>query len=493
MHTHIFRRLLPVVVYQLLIAASIPFVLSCYGIKRSKGGGQLTRQVSRNPQTAGILLAPGYKIDLVTKNLTFPTACTFDDGGELFVLEGGYSYGEVWTRPALIQISGNGAQKIIVSGSDNGPWTGVDYYQGYFYVAEGGSKQGGKILKISPSGKIDTLITNLPGGGDHHTNGPVVRDGFIYFSQGTATNSGVVGSDNARYGWLIRKPEFHDIPCQDIVLTGVNFETDDVLNKSAGTVTTGAYSPFGKPTQAGQRIAGSVPCTGAVMKIPLNGGKPEVVAWGFRNPFGLRFSSEGNLYVTDNAYDERGSRPVWGAGDLFWQVKTGGWYGFPDFSGDMLLAGDVGFKAPGSAKVQSLLKEHPGTPPKPAAILGVHSSSSGFDFASGAFGFAGEAFIAQFGDMAPEVGKTLAPVGFKLVRVDPSTGVIRDFAVNKGRRTGPASAVGNDGLERPVSVKFNKTGDALYVVDFGVVKSSKNGTFPQEKTGTIWKITRTKP
>ncbi|MCE6991418.1 sorbosone dehydrogenase family protein [Dyadobacter sp. CY323] len=488
-----FRSPRPGLAVKLLIAASIPFFISCYGIKSSKGGGQLGRHMTRNPQAADVLLAPGYKIDLVTKGLTYPTACTFDDKGELYVIEGGYSYGESWTRPALIRISQNGDQKVIASGSDNGPWTGVDFYEGHFYIAEGGSKAGGKILKIAPSGKIDTLIANLPSGGDHHTNGPVVRNGFIYFSLGAATNSGVVGPDNAHYGWLKRKPTFHDIPCQDIILAGVNFDSEHALDKSAGSVTTGAYSPYGKPSAPNQRISGSIPCTGAVMRISVGGTKPEVVAWGYRNPFGLRFSPDGNLFVTENAYDERGSRPIWGAGDILWQVKPGTWYGFPDFSGDMLLAGDIEFKAPGSPMVQSVLKEHPNKPPKPAAILEVHSSSSGFDFANAAFGFAGEAFIAQFGDMAPDVGKTLAPVGFKLVRVDPASGVIRDFAINKGKRNGPASALGNGGLERPVSVKFNEAGDELYVVDFGIVQMSKKGPHPQEKTGVIWKITKTQP
>lgn len=493
MSTISWEKRAPGIAVKLLIAASIPFFLSCYGIKRSKGGGQLGRHITRAPQATDILIAPGYKMALVTQNLTYPTACTFDDKVELYVIEGGYSYGEAWARPSLIRIDESGGHKVIASGADNGPWTGVDFYEGYFYVAEGGSKEGGRILKIAPSGQIDTLISELPGGGDHHTNGPVVRNGYVYFGQGSATNSGVVGPDNAHFGWLKRKPDFHDIPCQDVVLTGLNFQSNHVLDKSGSTVSTGAFSPYGTATQPGQRISGHVPCTGAIMRIPIKGGKPEVMAWGLRNPFGLRFSPEGNLYVTDNAYDERGSRPVWGTGDLLWQIKSGAWYGFPDFSGDMLLAGDVEFKAPGSPKVQSLLKERPGTPPRPAAILEVHSSSSGFDFAGPSFGFEGQAFIAQFGDMAPDAGKTLAPVGFKVVRVDPSSGVIRDFAVNAGKRNGPASALGSGGLERPVSVKFNKAGDQLYVVDFGIVQMSKKGAHPHAKTGVIWKITKTKP
>jgi glucose/arabinose dehydrogenase len=72
-------------------------------------------------------------------------------------------------------------------------------------------------------------------------------------------------------------------------------------------------------------------------------------------------------------------------------------------------------------------------PPRPAAILDVHSSSTGIDFSrSPEFGYVGDAFIAQFGDQAPATGKVFAPVGFKLVRVNVKTGVIHEFAVNRG-------------------------------------------------------------
>jgi hypothetical protein len=48
--------------------------------------------------------------------------------------------------------------------------------------------------------------------------------------------------------------------------------------------------------------------------------KPELVAWEFRNPFGVAFA-HGELYITENAFDECGSRPVFGAGDVPWRVK----------------------------------------------------------------------------------------------------------------------------------------------------------------------------
>ncbi|HET6527998.1 MAG TPA: hypothetical protein VFG39_04535 [Balneolaceae bacterium] len=42
------------------------------------------------------------------------------------------------------------------------------------------------------------------------------------------------------------------------------------------------------------------------MRIPIEDGPVELVAWGFRNPHGLAFSPDGILYVTENGYDVRG-------------------------------------------------------------------------------------------------------------------------------------------------------------------------------------------
>ena len=172
--------------------------------------------------------------------------------------------------------------------------------------------QGGRIIRVSPEGQITSIVDGLPSFGDHHTDGPVFgNDGWLYFGQGTASNSGVVGEDNAKFGWLKRHPEFHDIPGEDIELTGQNFKTKDVMG-GEGRVETGAFVPFGTTTAPGQVIKGAVKCSGSVLRVRPDGSDLQKVAWGFRNPFGLAFSPDGELYVSDNGYDDRGSRPVWG-------------------------------------------------------------------------------------------------------------------------------------------------------------------------------------
>ena len=395
--------------------------------------------------------------------------------------------------PRLIRIESDGERTVVATGSQNGPWNGVVFHEGSFFVSEGGQREGGRILRISPGGEITALVSDLPGMGDHHTNGPAIGpDGMIYFGQGTATNSGVVGLDNFEFGWPARFPKFHDIPCRDVRLTGKNYTTSNPLTEDpADRAVTGAFSPFGTATTAGQVVEGKVPCSGAIMRIRASGGAPELVAWGFRNPYGLAFTPDGRLFATDNQYDSRGSRPVFGTGDLLWRVDEGKWYGWPERFGGLALHEHDSLARPGAESVARLIEPWPDSAQEPIAKLGVHSASTGLDFSrSSDFGYRGNAFIAQFGDMAPGVGKVLSPVGFKVIRVEVENGAIHDFAVNRGTTNGPASFTGSGGLERPVAARFDNSGDALYIVDFGVITISESGPRPQTETGVLWRITR---
>lgn len=388
-------------------------------------------QVASSPYD--IAVPPGYRIELAAEHLTSPAGIAFGDN-RIFVVEAG---------GRLLELV-DGQPRELATG-DHAPWTGVAYHDHALYVAEGGAQDGGRIVRFDLDGGAQTvLVDNLPSLGEHHTNGPAVSsDGWVYFGQGTATNAGIADATS------------YDIPCRDVTLAGVNFDG------------TGAYLPRGIASEAGQVIRGQLPCSGAVMRVKTTGGPVELVAWGFRNPFGMALDRS-TLYVTDNGYDTRGSRPVFGSADVLWKVEMSHWYGWPDYSEGRPLT--AAFYSEGDGKPRGfVLAQHPETPPRPRAYLPVHSSADGLDFSHGeAFGFPGWAFIALSGDA----------VGREIVRVDPKTGDIAEFARNK-----PGSA----SLERPISVRFDPTGTALYVVDasriWKIVKDA--GAAPDEAAALI--------
>jgi glucose/arabinose dehydrogenase len=472
-------------VKRLLLALPLAVCLAgCFTLAPSTGGGQdVDFQGARRLNAADVALPPGYAISVVASNLNFPTGVCFDDHGGVYVTEAGAAD----RQPHLLRINPDGSTLTIASGTKP-PWNGVSFYHGDFYVSESGA-----ILKISADGAVTPAAENLPSLGDYQTSGPIIGDdGYIYFGQGAATNSGVVGPDNI--AWLATNRRFHDVPGTDVTLAGLNVQSADPFSPTTDTgapvSVTGAFSPFGEPTAAGQSVEGQVPCSGGVMRIPLAGGPPELVAWGFRNPFGLAFAPSGRLFVTDQSYEDRGSRPVSGCGDLLWAVDSKNWYGWPDYWGDRPLDSSRQFAAVAKPPPAPLMAKYPNVPPKPWAIFGMHAGAAGMDFCrNAAFGHAGEAFVAEFGDLAPISGKLEAPVGFDVLRVDPVAGVSHVFAANKSDATGPASKVGGAGLERPIAVRFDPAGDALYVVDYGVVTVDEQA-HPRAGTGVLWKITR---
>jgi len=146
----------------------------------------------------------------VISGLVYPTAITFDEAGRIYVAEAGYSYGDE-IAPARVSVlvsdSEGDLRRKVLTDQLFGPVTDILWHAGRMYVSHRGR------ISVLQNGKIRDLVTGLPSWGDHFNGQMAVgADGKLYFGQGTATNSGVVGLDNFHFGWLAKYPQVHDIP-----------------------------------------------------------------------------------------------------------------------------------------------------------------------------------------------------------------------------------------------------------------------------------------
>lgn len=260
--------------------------------------------------------------ELVVDGLTYPTSLAFDDEGTPWVAEAGLPFGGAAPGGRVWRLAPDGRRQLVVENLSP-PVNGLFHHEGSFFVSVGGYPS--RIIRVWVDGRVEVVLEGLPGPGDYQTNMAVVGpDGWLYFSQGAMTNSGVIGLDSYRIGWLSRLPYSHDVPGLDVVLAGVNVVTADPRDGATGKrATTGAFVPFGTSTQRGQRVSAGLPCTAAVMRCRLDGSDLELVAWGLRNTYGLGFLADGRLVAVDQGADDRGSRPIGNAPDLLQEVRSG--------------------------------------------------------------------------------------------------------------------------------------------------------------------------
>jgi glucose/arabinose dehydrogenase len=451
---------------------------------------KIHRKGPRNFNPQDILLPDGYVAELVASGFHAPDACCFDNKGYCYVVESGH---KIDAAPRVLKVdTRSGTWETFFTLPEHswikgGAMTGASWHNGYLYLMNTDT-----LLRVDSKGNMAEILPDLAGRGDHQAGVPVVGpDNKIYFGIGCATNCGVVGADNFGFEWLPKFPEVRDIPAKDIKLVGRNYEARNVLGDVREKVQTGAYSPFGIPTEPGQIIKGNVKCNGSILRCDPDGNNLEVVAWGLRNPYCVGFTEDGKLFATEHGMDERGARYIFDDPDDFYEIHEGEWYGWPDFASGIRL--DDPYWGDGGHGREPVLAEFPNpNPPKPFVSFETHTAANGFDFCRNPdFGFEGDAFVACFGDLAPitTLKHATVPSGFKVVRVDMKTRHVYDFAVNK--MTGPASKLPHDGFERPSHCQFGPDG-ALYIVDFGIIHiAPERGAIRQQMdTGALWRIRR---
>ena len=440
------------------------------------------------PSTDIFNLTTGYTIEPVVWNLTAPDSLAFDKDGNMYIGEAGYPLTRLPEVPKILKVTPNGNISVFVDKDLNSPIVDVVYYnETTLYVSHNHKVS---IVNLT-NGTVKDIIVGLPTNVNHQNNQIAFsNDGKrLYVGIGSATNSGVVGEDDAMIGWLPNEPNVHDVPGNNIILTGQNFVSNNPLTaESNDTATTGAFVPFNTTTIPGQMIQGNIKCNGCIISANLDGTDLKVVGWGFRNPTGLAFNEEGKLFAVSHGADQRGNRPIANDNDKLYDVKLNetAFYGWPDFFGNAEPVTDPKFISPrgGDKPLQFLMQNHP-TVEKPFALFEpLHASGIQLAFANESFGFPGEAFVGQMGTDAP-ISRSLPPpgtiIGQNVVHVNIDNKTITDFlTLNKATTS-----------FRPTDVVFSQNGTALFIVDWGNLSFTENPpTTPY--TGVVWKITPTK-
>ena len=497
------------------------------------GSAQAQPSDKKIPKVPNVTLPAGYFMRSLATGLDFPTALASSED-LIWVSEAGAFPGFL---PKVKQIDLKGNITTLLSadqlptGSFEGPLTDVTFNNGWLWVThrQVGANDWlvGAISKFDPSdpvGTFTTVITNLPSAGDHSTEEIIFdADGRAYFSQGSATNSSVVGADNWFItGWLPQAPTFHDFAPMDIRLNGKSFHTRTPfpLDPDASAITA-PFMPFGSG-----RISEGTVIHGATPETPQEGmiaGNATVYSfdptaddptstlhlegWGFRNPYGIGIdpSDPNQLFASNNGSDYRSmevngelkvieSRPIGGDADDMFVMNVGGdaeFFGWPDFFHDDTGAvkpvtdpsfcdEEIPFPCPPFVLGITLRKQ---LLVQPAfAQLEEHSSANKFDFStSKKFKFVGDIFIAETGSLPPATGADEF-TGFSVVRINRSSGENSDFIVHTSQE--PDVLFDPTGFNKPIDVKF--FGNVMLVADFGVFEPGLN--LMQPGTGKVWVV-----
>ncbi len=437
----------------------------------------LRAAVSTEPED--LQVPQGYRAEVVAKGFTFPTTLLLDENENIYIAEAGYAYGPKTTVAKIIKVGKNGGIEEIAR-NFKGPINGLAMKENKLYVSHRG-----KITEFDLESKErKDLVEGLPSLGDHQNNDLIFgEDGALYFGQGTATNAGIVGSDNFLYAWADRFPDFHDIPSRNFVLTGENYEALDLGTPDpADTRTTGAFAPFGQEREAGEEVEKKVPAGGTIHRFDLETETLSIYADGLRNPFGLAWGHNGALYATNLGYDDRGERAVKGSPDWVVKIEEGAWYGWPDYAGELPLT-DERFASERGVNLNPLLENPPDVTP-PLAELPSHYSPMKLDFAPKGFNDQG-LFVAIFGDAQPLTEDLEEQVPTGVIIVDPESGEYEWFIKNKEKARGGRWG---DGFKRVIDVKFNREGNSMYVLDFGVMEFTDFSPNAIPRSGVLWKI-----
>ena len=451
---------------------------------------------------ADVAVPEGYDVEAVLVGLSFPCDLAFDDEGAVYISEGGSTWP---TRPYLpariLRLDPDGRLEEFTREVLPGP-RGMTVHDGGLYV----SAKGGYHMHIDrydlATRERTVIVDGIPNGGWHEPGGPVFGpDGLMYFGQGSVSLQGAVLPAGFTVD-LAKHPSAHDVPGQDVTLTGNDVWSRDPRLPYPYLTRTGPFKPFGVPSREGEVVEGRVKCSSGVWRCRPDGSGLELLAWGIRNPFGMAMGEDGELFVADNDFEEKGERSIGQDPDRIWRIRnakrpygsvdTPDWYGFPDYGGDGLPVWHESHRPNRGTPAQPFLKDPPPVAGPAFYLEEPHTGMAKMDVCrSDAFGHRGDLFACEWGTMAPlnSIRREQLRNGFRVLRIDPETAQAETFMAN--REPGPASRTpGSGGIERPVSCRFSPDGRSLYVLDFGVAQIDESLMVVFGHTGVLWRVTK---
>lgn len=462
---------------------------------------QADRYSSKSMSAPDIVAPAGYRVVSVVRGLNYPSAMTFDEYGNLYILES-HTIPIPLLSPRVIKVSPIGSMSSLpMTGPEDlmgGAAVGLTHHKGWLYLSREQKDGRYSIQRVPTSGgPIEIVLRDLPTEGDHDVNHLVFDDqGALYFGIGSATNSGLVSSsDPVNAKWIKQHPSAHELPCRDLVLTTQTFSEKNDLTSVADDVTeSGAFQPYGKSAAS---VPAVFPCTGAVYRLARGSSTPELVAWGFRNPVSLARSAEGRIYIGMHGADMRSQRPIYNDPDAIYLLRKGAWYGWPDFSAALLPFTDDAYQIPNaSARTQFVIDHNRSGLSAPDRSLLIattkpHAAIGGMVVApSGPW--KGQILVSEMGDFKPMTDQVTPDdrAGFQVEIVEPKGGNRFTFLRNRG--TGPpvpgSSLDLERGFERPLDVQFGP-GGTLYILDYGVFIPGKTPKV-MPKTGKVFRLER---
>ena len=373
--------------------------------------------IDQAESTIDLRVLPGFDAVLFASGLHHPTSMAMGPDGNLYV---GQQNGKILS---VSDSDGDGVgdtQTVYATGL--GLTLGIAFVGEDLYVSH--RRKVTRLADTDGDGVSDVqtdIITDLPVGGEDHqhvqNNGITLgADGFLYVSIGIDIETGEEQESSSDRG----QPQAGSDSASD-------HSQREEGRLGLGVTVVGLGVPDAR--------------SGTITRFRPDGSEQEIYATGFKNPLGITFDSDGNLFATDNApHNPDGP-------DELNLVLQGANYGYPNRPGGQNNAGTV----PVVAELEV-------------------ASTNGMAFYYGdqfPEEYRGDVFIAQWGSQRGQPASSNKVVRVILERTDDRfTGTASTFAV---------------GFEHPLTTLVGPDG-SLFVADWG----SLNPEDPYQ--GAIYRI-----